>query len=388
MTRLGKFTCTFVLFVALSSSGVSAPRPRAQELPAASTQRQRRVQDETQRPPAVPTLQRTSEDDEVKTQDEEVVTVETDLANLLFTAVDKNKRFVTNIRQEDIRVLEDGVEQKVSIFQRETDRPLSLAILIDVSASQERTLPDEKAAARAFVDAIIRPAKDEVAILSFSGDATLEQSLTGTLARVRAAIERIEVEFPPGYIGGGMAVPPSTPPVFGRSRAGTTAIWDAVWVTASEVLAETSDKTRRAVILLTDGVDTSSRLRREEAIDRAVKTDVVVYVIGIGDSDFDGVEKDTLRKVSERTGGRAFFPKDASDLPAAFAQIQDELRSQYLVVYSPSNRARDGSFRQVKIKVTNPELRKQSLRLTYRQGYFARSAVSPAAATPGGGRKP
>lgn len=382
MSRLGKFTYACALLVALMSSGV--PMPRAQETPAASQQRPRRVQDEAERPPAAPALQRTSEGVEDKAQDEDVVTVETDLANLLFTAVDKNKRFVTNIRREDIRVLEDGVEQQVTTFQRETDRPISLAVLVDVSASQERTLPDEKAAARAFVDSVIRPGKDEVAILSFSGEATLEQGLTGTLARVRAAIERIEVEFPPGYIGGGMVVPPqSTPPVSGtgQSRAGTTAIWDAVWVTSSEVLAETSDKTRRAVILLTDGVDTSSRLKRDEAIDRAVRHDVVVYVIGIGDSDFDGVEKDTLRKVSERTGGRAFFPKEAADLPAAFAQIQDELRSQYLVAYSPSNRAKDGSFRQVRIEVTNPELRKQSLRLTYRQGYFARSAVSP------GGRK-
>jgi VWFA-related protein len=161
-----------------------------------------------------------------------------------------------------------------------------------------------------------------------------------------------------------------------------------VWVTASDVLSETSDKTRRAIILLTDGVDTSSRLQRAEAIDRALKSDVVVYTIGIGDSDFDGVEKDTLHKLSERTGGRAFFPKDEADLRSAFAQIQDELRSQYLIAYPPSNKAKDGTFRKVQIEVTNPELRKQNLRLTYRQGYFARSPVSPVAAPPGRRRQP
>ena len=102
----------------------------------------------------------------------------------------------------------------------------------------------------------------------------------------------------------------------------------------------------------------------------------------IGDSDnYDGIEKDTLRKLSERTGGRAFFPKDEWDLRAAFAQIEQELRSQYLVAYSMTNKKRDGSFRKVQIEVVNPELRKQKLRLTYRQGYFA-VPKSSAAASP------
>ena len=99
----------------------------------------------------------------------------------------------------------------------------------------------------------------------------------------------------------------------------------------------------------------------------------MIYSIGIGDEYYGGVNKDTLRKVSERTGGRAFFPEDESELRAAFAQIQLELRSQYLVAYSPTNKRKDGSFRRVQIEILNPELRKLSLRLTYRQGYFAKS---------------
>src|SRR5918911_5014939 len=183
--------------------------------------------------------------------DEDVERVETDLTNALFTAVDRNKRFVTSLRQDDIRVLEDGVEQKVFTFQRETDRPLSLAILIDTSASEERTLPEEKSAAQRFVDSVIRQQKDEVAVLSFTGDATLEQGLTGNASRVRRAIDRVEFQPPSGYIGGGVLG--GTPPINGDSRAGSTAIWDAIWVTSREVLSETSDKTRRAIILLTDG---------------------------------------------------------------------------------------------------------------------------------------
>ncbi len=322
-----------------------------------------------QSPPRRPAPQRDETID-----DEDVERVETDLTNVLFTAVDKNKRFVTSLRQEDVRLLEDGVEQKVFTFQRETDRPLSLAILIDVSASQERTLPEEKSAAQRFVDTVIRARKDEVAVLTFTGDATLELGLTGNASRVRRAIDNVEFTPPSGYVGGGVTV--GTPPINGSSREGTTAIWDAVWVTSREVLGESSDKTRRAIILLTDGVDTSSRLKLGEAVDSALKADAIIYSIGIGDSfSFDGVDEGSLRKISERTGGRAYFPRSEDDLRSAFAQIQEELRSQYLVAYSPSNKSKDGSFRKVSLEVVNPELKKQNLRLTYRQGYFARSAV-------------
>lgn len=320
-------------------------------------------------------------------QDDETVKVETDLTNLLFTAIDKNKRFVTTLRREDIRVLEDGTPQEIFTFQRETDRPLSLAILIDTSASQELTLPEEKAAARRFVDTIIRSQKDEVAIISFTGEATIEHGLTADVGRIRRAIDRVEIVHSSRHLGGGVGIPSGTPPISSApsipgtdpSRMGTTAIWDAIWATSKDMLAQTSDRTRRAIILLTDGVDTSSRLKRSEAIDRAVKDDTVIYVIGIGDeANFDGIEEDTLRKLAERTGGRAYFPKDDSDLRFAFAQIEQELRSQYLLAYTPTKRTRDGSFRSVKIEVVSREARKQKLRFTYRPGYYARSSASAA----------
>jgi Ca-activated chloride channel family protein len=323
-----------------------------------------------------PPAQRPTPQRDEAIDDDDVERIETDLTNVLFTAVDKSRRFVTTLKQDDIRILEDGVEQKVTTFQRETDRPLSLAILIDCSASQERTLPEEKSAAQRFVDTVIRAAKDEVAVLTFTGDATLEQGLTGSSARVRRAIDRVEFVPPSGYIGGGVLV--GTPPISGdnQARAGSTAIWDAVWVTSREVLSESSDKTRRAIILLTDGVDTSSRLKVQEAVDSALKADAIIYAIGIGDSfSFEGVDEGSLRKITERTGGRAYFPRNEDDLRVAFAQIQEDLRSQYLIAYSPSNKTKDGSFRKVQIDVVNGELKKQQLRLTYRQGYFARSSV-------------
>jgi VWFA-related protein len=200
--------------------------------------------------------------------------------------------------------------------------------------------------------------------------------LTGSVARIRRAIDKVEFIPPSGYVGGGVLV--GTPPISGdnQARAASTAIWDAIWVTSREVLAESSDKTRRAIILLSDGVDTSSRLKMSEAVDSALKADAIIYSVGIGDSfSFDGVDEGSMRKIAERTGGRAYFPRNEDDLRVAFAQIQEELRSQYLIAYSPSNKSKDGTFRKVQIEVTNSELKKQNLRLTYRQGYFARSAV-------------
>src|SRR3982074_421743 len=133
-------------------------------------------------------------------QDVDVVRTETDLTNLLFTATDKNNRYLTMLQQGDIRVLEDGVPQTLFTFQRETDRPLSIAFLIDVSGSEEQTLPDEKAAARTFIDNVIRSNKDQAAIVPFEGYAHLEQPLTRDVISIYRALEGVEVAFP-SYMG-------------------------------------------------------------------------------------------------------------------------------------------------------------------------------------------
>jgi VWFA-related protein len=316
--------------------------------------------------------------DEVPQDSDEVIKVETNLTNIFFTAADRNKRFVSTLKAEDVRVLEDGQPQQIFTFQQNVDLPLSLAILIDTSASEERTLPDLKAAAQAFLENVIRPAKDEAAVISFTGEVTLEQSFTGSVERLRRAIDRVEFVPPSGYVGGGVVVN-GTPPISGtnQSLAGSTAIWDAVWVTSDEVIRDSAEHTRRAIILLTDGVDTSSRMKMHEAIEHAQKVDALIYAIGIGDRYTFNVEEGTLRKVAERTGGRAFFPSNERDLQDAFAQIQRDLREQYLVAYSPSNKARDGSYRKIEIQVITPEMRDKNLKLTYRPGYFAKTGPEP-----------
>jgi Ca-activated chloride channel homolog len=344
-------------------------------------------------------------------QDDDVIRVESDLTNLFFTATNKQKAFVTTLREEDLRLTEDGVSQKILTFQRETDRPLAIAFLIDVSASEQRTLPQEKAAARAFIETIMQSSKDQAAIIPFTGSAFLEQGLTRDVFSIYRALERVEVALP-AYLGSGRPISgiASGPGMKATPPEGSTAIWDAIALTSSEVLARNSDsmvtgqesqerrgltrtpsrpeqsslntgaaragqipnQRRRAIILLTDGQDTTSRLQRSEAINRALEAEAVIYAIGIGDSKYEGVNHDALSEVATGTGGRAFFPKRENDLSNAFAEIEQELRSQYLIAYSSTNKNRDGSYRQMQIEITNPELQKEKLKLRHRPGYFAK----------------
>ena len=324
-------------------------------------------------------------EEETVTSDE-VLRVETNLTNVFFTAADRHKRFIDTLKREDVRVLEDGVPQQIFTFQQSADLPLSMALLIDTSRSEERTLPEEKIAAKSFLEAVMRADKDEAAIVSFTGEATLEQGLTGNVARLRRAIDRVEYVPPSGLIGGGVVVG-GTPPISDSQQAlaGSTAIWDAVWTTSNEIMRDSAEHTRRAIILLTDGQDTSSQVRLQEAINSAVKVDALVYAIGIGDRYSYGIDEGSLKKITDATGGRAYFPHNERELRDAFEQIQHDLREQYLIAYSPSNKTRDGSYRRVTIDVLNPELQKQSVKLTYRPGYFAKT---PGSVPPNSRKKP
>jgi Ca-activated chloride channel family protein len=307
------------------------------------------------------------------TEDDEVLQIDTELVNLLFTAQDKDRRLLTELKKEDVKILEDGQEQEIFTFQRQVDLPLSLAVLIDTSQSQERTLPEEKSAAKSFIQDVVRPEKDEVSVVSFTGESTLEQGMTSNVSRLTRAIDRVQFVPPSGTIGGGVIV--GSPPASGGNQtvAGSTAIWDAIWVTSEEVLGPAPDKTRRAIVLLTDGVNTYGNKKLDDAVQAALKAEAVIYAIGIGDNFYSGVDEGALRKITERTGGRAFFPRDESELRRAFVQIQVEMRSQYLIAYSPTNGKKDGSYRKVELQMMNSDLAKQKVRLTYRQGYFAKT---------------
>ncbi len=243
-----------------SGSLTLAQNPSAQTTPQAESQPPQTTGSQQQPSPSS-TPKPKPKDEEAPGQSDEVIRVETNLTNIFFTAEDKHKRFISTLKQDDIRVYEDGQPQQIFTFQQNTDLPLSLAILIDTSASEERTLPEEKSAAREFIESALRPNRDEAAVVSFTGEVTLEQGFTGSIERLRRAIDKVEFVPPSGYIGGGIVVP-TTPPISGTNQimAAATAIWDAVWATSNELLSESAEHTRRAIILLTDGDDTISQM--------------------------------------------------------------------------------------------------------------------------------
>jgi VWFA-related protein len=306
------------------------------------------------------------------TPDEEVERIDSDVTNVLLSAADDKRRFVTTLAAGDVRLSEDGVPQQITYFQHETDTPLSIVLLVDTSASQERVVIEERDAASAFVRSVLRPGKDNASVLSFTGVTRLDQPPTGDAPLLLSAINSLKVE----YTEQSPVCQDDDAPLAEKLRC-RTAVWDAVVLSVREVLSKTPETTRRAVILVSDGDDTASKLRIYQAVEYAVRNNTVVYSMGIRDRDFKYGEmrKDFLRIISESTGGRAFFPRTTEDIAAAYSQIEQELRSQYLLSYTSTNRNSDGGYRKVQIEVTNPQLRKQKLRLLYRQGYYARQTV-------------
>jgi Ca-activated chloride channel family protein len=309
---------------------------------------------------AKPAPDQTPPDDDIAGSGD-TVRLSTELVNVLFTVADRNNRVVTDLNENDVTLLEDGHPQRIFTFKREATLPVSIAIVIDLSGSQEYTYPQEKMAAGEFLKAFIRPGKDSAAILTFQDDVELVQGLTSRIDTLNRAFEEIQYSRRYG--------PSST-------RKQATALYDAVYITADEVLAHDAYRggaadeatTRRAVILLTDGVDNASSRKLDEAIDRAWRSGVVIYSIGIGDRfRFEGVREDVLRRLSDETGGRAYFPRGPEDLLGSFKQVDSELRSQYLAAYSPTNTARDGTFRRVEVRVSG----RPDLRVIHRRGYYA-----------------
>ncbi len=298
-----------------------------------------------------------------KTDDVPTIKVGTQLVNVLFSVQDKQNRYLNDLKQEEIIILENGQPQEIFTFKREFDLPLTMAMLIDVSGSEQYTLPLLKDAGGRFVESVIRSGKDTVGVIKFEGEATIMQELTSNPARVRKALEEIAFTAPPPVsIYGG-----STPPINGGSRQGGTSLWDSVIATCVDMLAK--EPGRKTIILLTDGVDTTSRMKIGDAIDEALKAEVVIYAIGIGDPGMGGVDDGALKKLTEATGGRAVIPKSHRELDNAFAQLEQDLRQQYLLAYEPKNEAADGGFRKIEVRLK--ERNAKDLKVRHRRGYYA-----------------
>ncbi len=264
----------------------------------------------------------------------------------LNVTVSEAQHYVTDLEQADFNVYEDGVQQNVTFFNK-TNLPIALALLIDTSASMDTKLPTAQEAAIGFARRL-RP-QDLAEVVDFDNRITLLQQFTNSGQDIEQAIRK-------------------------TSAGGSTSLYNAIYFALKELkkaVAKNVEEIRRqAIVVLSDGEDTSSLLPFEEVLDLAKRSETAVYSIGLRDNDSGGTKlfkeaEFVLKQFSQETGGRAFFPNQVSDLAGVYGQIADELSSQYTVGYTSKNPKRDGAWRRIVVRVNRPNTTTRT-----KTGYF------------------
>ena len=292
------------------------------------------------------------------------------LVDLFFTVTDKNGNLMPHLTKDECHIWEDHAPQTMKTFAAETDLPLTLGILLDTSGSQVDVLPLEQQAGSRFLDRVLR-SKDEAFLLSFDTNVDQLQDFTNSARQLSRAMDSARINTAGT---GGVGIPGlggGTIPSIGDPKG--TVLYDAVYLAATQKLNQETG--RKAMILLTDGEDQGSTTKLNDAIASAQKSNVIVYVILIADPGFYGgfgySGYSAMKKMTEQTGGRLInVGSNADKLEAAFGQIEDELRTQYVVTYTPTDTKLDGTFRHIEINCG------KGLKVHARSGYFAPSAGS------------
>jgi Ca-activated chloride channel family protein len=265
----------------------------------------------------------------------------------LNVTVMEGTRYLTDLEQKDFNVFEDGVKQDVTFFNK-TNLPIALALLLDTSASMDTKLPTAQEAAVGFARRL--RAQDLAEVIDFDNRVTVLQNFTNSAQELETAIRR-------------------------TSAGGSTSMYNAVYIALKDlkkVVAKNAEEIRRqAIVVLSDGEDTSSLLPFEEVLDLAKRSETAIYTIGLRDNDAGSGSKlfkeaeFVLRQFSQQTGGRAFFPNQLAELNGIYSQISDELSSQYTVGYTSKNPRRDGAWRRVVVQTTRANTATRT-----KQGYF------------------
>jgi VWFA-related protein len=293
--------------------------------------------------------------------------VSVSLVDVFFTVKDKQGNLVPHLTRDDCTISEDKAPQTLKSFVAETQQPITLGILLDTSGSQQRVLPLEQDVGSQFLSRVLRQ-KDEAFLLSFDVDVDLLQDYTNSPRLLARAMGKAEINTAGG--NGAAGIPGAgggTVPTYGTPKG--TLLYDAVYLASNEKMNQESG--RKAMILLTDGEDEGSRNKIQDAIAAAQKSNVLVYVILIADRGFYGgfgySGYSAMKKLTEETGGRLIdVGNNGKKLEAAFQQIEDELRTQYVATYTPSNLKMDGTFRHLGV-----ECRGDGMKVQVRKGYFA-----------------
>lgn len=274
------------------------------------------------------------------------IRVDVEAVNVLVTVTDENGRFVTDLSKERFIVYEDGKEQEITNFSRQTDLPLLMGILIDSSSSVRLQFKEEVDAARQFIRSVMRPG-DQALLVNFDQGTSLLHDFTSRPGILVRELNQLRA-------GGG------------------TALLDAVYTVSREKMME-PDR-RKALILLSDGQDLNSKRSVEEALEMAHGTHLVIYAVGTSRFSASPEKRgeELLTRLAEETGGRAFFPYSVERLESSFDLIDQELRSQYNIAYVPEVRSADGKFRKIEVKVRDDK----GLTIRHRHGYYATESES------------
>lgn len=333
-------------------------------------------------PKPTPELKQPPNQQERELDDNEEISIETRLVNLQVRVIDRQNRPINNVSQNEFRVFEDGVPQKIEFFTRE-EVPISYGILVDNSGSLRGQLEKVIAAGKTIVDS--NKPNDETFLIRFtsSNNIVIEQDWTNNKEIITDAIDNL---FP---------------------EIGQTALLDAVYLGADYATerrkGKDTDRRRRALILVTDGEDRDSIYKEKQLFERLRESDVQIFVIGfVNELDEQGgiIKKSDrsratslLNKLATETGGRAFFPNSVNELPSIADQITRDLRTQFVISYNPTNKQRDGAYRRIKVTVDGNDDASKGKRIAVtRPGYTApggntsitssTNTARPAASTP------
>jgi VWFA-related protein len=308
---------------------------------------------------ARPTAKKTTQNQD-QNQPQGITRVQVNIVRLYVTVRDKHNAIITNLTKGDFRVYEDGQEQSIAIFSKDMSDPITLAMLIDTSGSQQDLLNAEKETASEFLRQFMHK-EDLATIISFDTDVNLLADFSDNQATLQSAIQRADIN-----------APVSSGPLPGANQAGTV-LYDAIYRVCRDQL--TGQAGRKAIVILTDAQDEGSSHTLDEAIQAAQQANTVVHVLLIAEpmgyflsgEMYNGAS--VAAKIARETGGRVISVHRAKDLDKAFQELSEELRSQYIIGYYPTNRTADGSFRKIKVEATTP-----GLKVLTREGYYAPSA--------------
>ena len=279
---------------------------------------------------------------------QETLSIDVNLVNIAVSVADKNGRYVSSLMKNNFKVFEDDKPQTITNFSSEIDLPLAIALLVDTSGSIRERLQFEQEAATEFFNSTLLKGKDRALIVSFDSSVSLLQDFTDDLDRLNKTLRTIRA-------GGG------------------TALYDAVDQTIERKLR--GQNGRRVVILISDGKENSSQTSQADILELAQKNDVTIYTISTTPANFGSPDQERgekiLRKLSEETGGKSFFPLKIDDITNSFEAIREELRSQYQIGYRPTNNKADGTFRKVRVDLTDKRFKART-----RAGYYMPKVAS------------